>query len=412
MNSKKKVGLTIAGIVLILLAGLGGWTLGRASLMPSNAKEGKETRMDLKKVMQNLTSYRALIDENYLYDYKEEEIENGIYKGYIAGLQDPYSEYFTPDEYRAFMDETTGNFDGVGLKVGVEEDNRITVISAFEGSPAAKAGIRTGDKILAVDGKEYLGENLSEAAKAMRGKAGTEVAITYRRGKDDQAEEKTVTMKREKIVVDTVRSEILKDKIGYLVIDSFDEGTGKHFAQHLKELEKQGASRLILDLRNNGGGLIDSCEEVADQLLGKATIVTVVDKKGKKEVASSDPAHDSIPMVVLVNEGSASASEILVGALRDHHRALIIGDKTFGKGIVQKLYPLTINGEEAGLKLTMAEYLTPSGDHIHKKGIEPDISVSLPEGVTKMGTPYLSQDTQLIRAIQEVKKLNSEKVKP
>ena len=412
MKKNNKVGLVVMVMILIILAGLGGWTLGRASLYSSNVKEDGEGKINMNQVVKNLQTYRTLIDENYLYKYKDNDLENGIYKGYIAGLQDPYSEYFTPEEYQSFMDETTGNFEGIGLKVGVEDDNRITVISAFEGSPAAKAGIRTGDKILAVDGKEYLGEALGEAAKAMRGKAGTEVAVTYQRGKGDQAEKKTVTMKREKIEVDTVRSELLKDKIGYLVIDSFDEGTGRHFAQHLKDLEKKGANRLILDLRNNGGGLIDSCEEVADQLLGKGTIVTVVDKKGQKEIAASDPDHDPIPMVVLVNDGSASASEILVGALRDNRRALIIGQKTFGKGIVQKLYPITIHGKEAGLKLTMAEYLTPSGDHIHKKGIQPDIPVALPKGVTKMGTPYLSQDTQLLRAIQEVKKVNSEKVNP
>lgn len=411
MNKKRNVGRIIGIIVLVVAVGFGGFALGRHSTLSYlPAGNDKGDAISTQNLVKNLNSYHKLIEDNYLFDYKEKDLENGLYKGFLAGLRDPYSQYFSPEEFRSFMDQTTGNFEGVGLTITSDDDNLIDIVKVIEGSPAEKGGLKVGDKIIAIDGKKYLGEDLQQASASMKGESGTTVDVTYRRGEGESAQEKTVTLTRGKIVIHTVHSELLKNHLAYLVIDSFDESTGKDFIDQVKDLEKQGAEKLIVDLRNNGGGLVDSCEEVADYLLGESKIVTVVDKEGKEEVASSDPSHDKIPLVVLINGESASASEILVGALRDNDRALIIGEKSFGKGIVQKIFPVDNNGEEAGIKLTMAEYLTPSGDHIHEKGIEPDIEVKLPEGVTDLGTPNLKEDTQLQRAIAEAEKLDSEKV--
>lgn len=400
--------VTKAMMMLLLLfgVGVGGFFLGTNSqLSPSGAADEGDVAEE-KRILQNIEAYKSVIDQDFLFDVNKTDLENGIYKGLFEGLKDPYSVYYTPEEYKRLMEDTSGHFAGVGLVISAGEDGLITVVSAIDDTPAAQAGLKTGDKILAVDAVEYTADQLQEATDHMRGKIGTEVTVTVRRQDGDTVETKDYTIKRAEINVASVTSKMMQDNVGYIRISEFAEETAAQFKEQIQELEKQGAQRIVLDLRNNPGGLITTSEEVADYLLGEGKIVTTVDKKGKEEVSSSDAENDPIPMVVLINNGSASASEILMGALRDHNRAKSVGVKSYGKGIVQRIYPLGANGEQGGFKLTMAEYLTPNGEKIHKKGIEPDVPVELNKDAKAIGPEALDQDNQLEKAIEEVKAID------
>lgn len=399
----KKFGKALILVLLLVAVGGGGFILGNnMQAVPGASTE--EQAAD-RRILKNINLYREAIQSDYLFPYKKEDLETGIYKGLFWGLKDPYSEYYTAEEYKRLMEDTTGKFAGVGLVITAGEDNLITVVSPIANTPAAKAGLKAGDKIVEVDGQAYAGKELQEATEHMRGKPKTSVELTVQRVINGKTQTSHVKLVREMIEVDTVIGELMPDNIGYLQISSFEQVTAKDFKKEWEALEKQGAKKFIIDLRNNPGGLLTSCEEIADALLGKATIVTTVDNKGKKEASTSDEAQYKEPLVVLANGGSASASEILLGALRDNKRAKSVGEKTFGKGIVQQIYPLGENGKDGGFKLTMAEYLTPNGEKIHGKGITPDIVVKAPEQAKGMGPDFLKEDPQLQRALQEVKGL-------
>ncbi|WP_288554854.1 S41 family peptidase [uncultured Levyella sp.] len=399
----KKFGKALILVLLLVAVGGGGFILGNnMQAVPGASTE--EQAAD-RRILKNINLYREAIQSDYLFPYKKEDLETGIYKGLFWGLKDPYSEYYTAEEYKRLMEDTTGKFAGVGLVITAGEDNLITVVSPIANTPAAKAGLKAGDKIVEVDGQAYAGKELQEATEHMRGKPKTSVELTVQRVINGKTQTSHVKLVREMIEVDTVIGKLMPDNIGYLQISSFEQVTAKDFKKEWEALEKQGAKKFIIDLRNNPGGLLTSCEEIADALLGKATIVTTVDNKGKKDASTSDEAQYKEPLVVLANGGSASASEILLGALRDNKRAKSVGEKTFGKGIVQQIYPLGENGKDGGFKLTMAEYLTPNGEKIHGKGITPDIVVKAPEQAKGMGPDFLKEDPQLQRALQEVKGL-------
>lgn len=399
----KKFGKALILVLLLVAVGGGGFILGNnMQAVPGASTE--EQAAD-RRILKNINLYREAIQSDYLFPYKKEDLETGIYKGLFWGLKDPYSEYYTAEEYKRLMEDTTGKFAGVGLVITAGEDNLITVVSPIANTPAAKAGLKAGDKIVEVDGQAYAGKELQEATEHMRGKPKTSVELTVQRVINGKTQTSHVRLVREMIEVDTVIGKLMPDNIGYLQISSFEQVTAKDFKKEWEALEKQGAKKFIIDLRNNPGGLLTSCEEIADALLGKATIVTTVDNKGKKDASTSDGAQYKEPLVVLANGGSASASEILLGALRDNKRAKSVGEKTFGKGIVQQIYPLGENGKDGGFKLTMAEYLTPNGEKIHGKGITPDIVVKAPEQAKGMGPDFLKEDPQLQRALQEVKGL-------
>lgn len=399
----KKFGKALILVLLLVAVGGGGFILGNnMQAVPGASTE--EQAAD-RRILKNINLYREAIQSDYLFPYKKEDLETGIYKGLFWGLKDPYSEYYTAEEYKRLMEDTTGQFAGVGLVITAGEDNLITVVSPIANTPAAKAGLKAGDKIVEVDGQAYAGKELQEATEHMRGKPKTSVELTVQRVINGKTQTSHVKLVREMIEVDTVIGKLMPDNIGYLQISSFEQVTAKDFKKEWEALEKQGAKKFIIDLRNNPGGLLTSCEEIADALLGKATIVTTVDNKGKKDASTSDEAQYKEPLVVLANGGSASASEILLGALRDNKRAKSVGEKTFGKGIVQQIYPLGENGKDGGFKLTMAEYLTPNGEKIHGKGITPDIVVKAPEQAKGMGPDFLKEDPQLQRALQEVKGL-------
>lgn len=340
----------------------------------------------------------SLIKENYLRDVDDNKLIDGQLKGVVQSLGDPYSQYLTQDEYRSFSEQTSGIFGGIGVIVTPGDDNLITVVSPIEGTPGERAGIKPGDKITKVDGVEYFAENMDEAVKVMKGKPNTKVTLTImKNNKDSGSQIVDLEITREEIRLETVKSNIIDGDIGYIRLTSFDELSHDDFAKDLRKLENSNVEGLIIDLRNNPGGLLNVCVDIADELLGKGDVVYTENKRGQREYLKSSAAHTDLPLVVLVNEGSASASEILAGAIKDHNRGELIGETTFGKGVVQRIKPLS---DGSAIKLTISEYFTPNGTNIHGIGIEPDIVVELNEDVEEIGPENLQADNQLQKAME------------
>ncbi|WP_243344101.1 S41 family peptidase [Anaerococcus sp. AGMB09787] len=367
----KKFGKFILGLVLVFGVGFTGFIIGgnyRADMEGAIVSKEDEHIKDM-----NLL--KALIDQNFLFDYKEEDLYQGSLKGMYANLGDPYTEYFTKDEFSKLMESLNGRYKGIGVVVQASKEGLIQAVQIFKDSPAEEAGIKVGDYLIKVDGIEYSGSNMDEAVANIKGDEGTSVKITVLRTSEDnpKGEELEFEVERRELEVDTVDSRIVEEdgkNIGYLHIRSFDDITDEEFDKEYKQLKDQGIDGLLLDLRNNPGGALDVCLNIADTFLDKGVIVTTEDKNGDIITEESDEDHDDIPITVLINENSASASEILAGALKDRGRAKLVGTKTFGKGIVQKIFPLE---DGSGAKITVSEYHTPSGAKINKVGIEPDI---------------------------------------
>ncbi|HBN28912.1 MAG TPA: S41 family peptidase [Clostridiaceae bacterium] len=339
-----------------------------------------------------------IIKDNYYEKIDDSKMVEGAIKGMVSALDDPYTVFMNKKEFDELKTSTQGSFTGVGIYIG-DKDGKIVVVAPIEDSPAEKAGIKSGDIITKVNGQEVSAKESDKAVSMMKGKAGTKVKITiYREG----VGEKDIEVTREKIVFKTVKSEMLPDNIAYIRITTFDENTSKAFVSALDDMKSKGMKGLILDLRDNPGGLLDECKVVADKLLGKGTIVYTLDKDGKKEVLESDEDKINVPLVVLTNGGTASASEIVSGAVRDHKAGTLIGTTTFGKGLVQTVIPL-IDG--TGIKVTTARYYTPSGECIQKKGIKPDIEVPLPDNLKDKPISELNraEDVQLKKAIEVIK---------
>nr|WP_312667101.1 S41 family peptidase [Tissierella praeacuta] len=341
------------------------------------------------------------VKENYLRDVDEKKLIDGQLKGMLQSLEDPYSTYMTKEEFESFLQQTSGTYAGIGVVVTPGDDNLITVVSPIEDTPGERAGIKSGDKIIKVNGVEYFGENMDEAVKVMKGEPNTKVSLTIlRKNRENKNNIFDIEVTREIIRLVTVKSNIIDDDIGYIKITSFDELTYKDFKIELDKLGKRNIKGLIIDLRNNPGGLLNVCADIADELLGEGDIVYTQTKDGKREYLKSDKKMVDYPLVLLVNKGSASASEILAGAVKDHKRGTLIGTTTFGKGVVQRIKDLD---DGSGLRLTISEYFTPNGINIHGIGIEPDIVVELTEGVEEIGVNNLMEDNQLRKALEEIK---------
>lgn len=342
------------------------------------------------------------IKHNYLGDISEEDLMEGSYKGLFSILEDPYSVYMNKEEFEDYMEHTQGSYSGIGVIITPGEDNLITVVAPIEDTPAERAGLKTNDKIIKVNGQEFTAEEMEDAIKIIKGEEGTDVKLTILRKYDSgDMRQFDVTITRQKIKEISVKSQMLDNNIGYIRIISFDRQTASDFKDHLEQLEDSNMKGLIIDLRNNPGGLLDQCVEIADLLMGEGTIVYTETKSKAREYMESDKDKVDVPVTVLINEGSASASEILSGALKDTKSGTLIGTKTFGKGIVQTIRSYPADG--SGFKLTISEYFTPSGVNIHGIGIEPDIHVELPEDVEQIGVDNLDNDTQLKKAIEVIK---------
>jgi len=386
--------LIITNILTFMIAGFIGPRVERSIL----AKEKSKTYSEMK-----INEVEEFVRENYLREIDEDKMLDGKLKGMVASLEDPYSVYMNKEEFQALVEDTHGSFGGIGVVVSVDlEKDLMVVVSPIEGTPSYRAGVKAGDYILEIDDKPYTSENYKEATKAMRGEPGTKVKIKFARNLGKENEEiKILEISREEIRTNTVKSQMLDNKLGYIRLTSFDELSFKEFKKELNTLEEQGLKGIILDLRNNPGGLLDVTGDIANLFLDKGPIVYTENRQGKVETMMSDNKKVDYPLVVLVNEGSASASEILSGALKDRNRATIIGTQTFGKGVVQRIVEL---GDGTGLKLTVSEYKTPNKTKIDGIGIIPNILVELDKDVEVIGPENLKEDTQLQRAIEEINK--------
>ena len=311
-------------------------------------------------------------------------------KGMVEQLGDPYSKYLNKEEFKRMMEDTAGNFVGIGVYIAPNKNGEIVVVSPIKDTPAEKAGIKSGDIISTVDGQNYDAKTMNEAVKAMRGEKGKTVVVGILDSKRQYKEYKIV---REDIKTETVFSRMLDNNLGYIQIKAFEERTASEFREHLTKLKKNNIKGLVLDLRSNPGGLVDQVTSVADQILPEALIVYSSNRVGEKQYAKSDNKESlKIPIVMLVNEGSASASEILSGALQDNKKATILGVNTFGKGVIQSVLEM----DKGGLVITTAQYFTPNGNVVDKKGIKPDVKVDY----KKTGE---NKDSQLDKAIEILK---------
>ncbi|MEQ1793674.1 MAG: S41 family peptidase [Nitrospira sp.] len=323
------------------------------------------------------------VQRHYVDETKTKELVQGAIRGMLSTL-DPHSAYMTPEMYKEMQVETKGEFGGVGIQIGVKE-NRLAVIAPIEGTPAQRAGIKAGDFIVKVNDETTKDLTLMDAVQKMRGPKGTKVNLTIQR--DGTPDPLLFTLMRDTIKIESVKSKII-DNLGYVRLTQFQEATGRDLAKAIKQFREQKVQGAILDLRNNPGGLLTAAVDVSEQFLpnGKLVVFTK-NREGKKDewLAKSKDQMDELPMIILVNEGSASASEIVAGALQDWGRAVIVGTTSFGKGSVQTILPL---GDGSGLRLTTAKYYTPKGRSIQSTGITPDIVVKLPtSGPAKDGKP-------------------------
>ena len=321
---------------------------------------------------EKVEALKKLIDEKYMGEVDEDALKEGLYKGYVQGLDDPYSVYYDEEETKELYETTEGEYSGIGavlsqdLKSGV-----ITLVQIYEDSPADKAGLKDEDILTKVGTLDVTGMDLSEVVTYIKGEKGTEVELTVLRGED--ADEVTVTAVRDTVEAQTVEYEMLEDQIGYLAVSEFDSVTYGQYEEALEALSDQGMEGLVVDLRNNPGGNLNTVCDMLDLVLPEGTIVYMEDKEGKRQTYSSDDAHQlDVPMAVLVNGNSASASEIYAGAIQDHEAGTIVGTQTYGKGVVQQIFDL---GDGTSVKLTIAEYFTPKGRSINGEGVTPDLEV-------------------------------------
>lgn len=334
-----------------------------------------------------------LVEDRYL-DYKEDDetsytLEDGMYSGIVSSLQDPYSGYYSQDAYKQLQESMQGAYTGVGLTMSKDPDTgEITVADLVSGGPAQKAGIQKGDILTGVDGEVITGKELTEISKMIREEHKGEVVLNIERG--GTASEITVSL--EKVEVTVVKSRMLQDSLGYIQIAEFTDGTSEQFKQAYKELQKDGMTGLLIDLRENPGGLLTSVCDTLEQILPEGMIVYTEDKAGnRKEHTCKGETPIQIPMVVLVNENSASAAEIFSGAVKDHKVGTLVGTTTFGKGIVQETFAL---GDGSAVKLTTAKYYTPNGINIQGTGITPDVEVDWPENAEEFTSPTQFNDLE------------------
>lgn len=413
-----------AGLIIVGMS-LGIFLIGRTAIdgpqqaAESNQAENQDGSLDLNRITKKITTLQQIIDKYYLFDEDTTKVEDWIYKGMMYGLNDPYTTYYTAEEYQKLSEDTEGEYHGIGVMISQNRSTGIiTVIKVFKDTPAAEAGMRPGDVLYKVGDMEVTGMDMDILVKDyIKGKDGSEVALTVFR--QDEGEYVDLKMERRNVTVQTVEYQMLEDNVGYIAVSQFDVVTAGQFKAAVDDLEKQGMKKLLVDLRNNPGGVLDAVVGMLDYILPddlmiegdkdlvrtntEATLlVYMADKNGKggQEYASDGHSLD-IPMAVLVNGESASASEVFTGAMKDYGRATVVGTKTFGKGIVQNLIPLD-NG--TAIKMTTAHYYTPSGFDLHGKGIEPDVEVELKEEFKNQITVDVKEDNQIQAALKALDK--------
>jgi carboxyl-terminal processing protease len=391
-----KKAFVISALLVVLTLSLGGTVASKGT---DSGATYEQLRL--------FTEVLSIVQNQYVDEVPPKEMIYSAIKGTLRGL-DPHSSFLDPDSYKEMQVETSGSFGGLGIEITLRDDI-LTVVSPIEGTPAYKAGIQSGDRIVKIDGLVTKDMQLSDAVKRMRGKPGTKVTISIVR--EGFTEPKDFDIVREQIRVHSVRTHDLGSGIAYIKLRQFQEQTAHDLEQALDRFTKAGMKALVLDLRNNPGGLLTAAVEVTEKFVDDGKLVVYTEGRVRNQnmrfSAHAKKAYSAVPMVVLVNQGSASASEIVAGALQDYGRAIVVGVQTFGKGSVQTIIPLS---DGSGLRLTTAKYFTPKGRSIHGKGIVPDIVVEIPKEPAPKERPLvpdpveeLKRDIQLQRALDVIK---------
>ena len=350
------------------------------------------------KTVQKLNYLEELIDEEYLDEKDESSLREGLYAGLLAGLKDPYSTYYTAEQYKELNTSNEGSYVGIGAVLQKDDTGGAKIIQLYEGGPGEQAGLRKGDVIKAVDGADVTDKETSDIASMVRDSENASVMLTIQR----ENEEKTRDVKVEirDVEIQTVSHEMLSEDTGYIRISEFSEVTSEQYKKAFADLKDQGMKKLVVDLRDNPGGLLTAVCGVLRQILPEGLIVYTEDKNGKREEETCDGKNKlDMPLAVLVNGNSASASEIFAGAVKDYGIGTIVGTTTYGKGVVQTIQPLT---DGSAVKITIAKYFTPKGNDINKKGITPDVEAELSGDITDWTELTHKEDTQLQTALKEI----------
>ena len=365
-------------------------------ISPSGVKKTAESNILTNKTVKKIDELMSYIDLYYNDDCDEDDIRNAIYAGTLEGLGDPYSVYYTADEYKDMQISTSGKYYGIGAALGQDAKTKeVTISKVYEGTPAEEAGLRDGDQIVKVNDTVSTSEELSDLVQKIRGEEGTTVHLKIYHASTKKTFE--VDVERKNVELPSITSKMLDGGIGYIQISEFQSETEEQFKSALADLKKQGMKSLIVDVRSNPGGLITAAANILDQILPEGTVVYTEDKYGKREDYTSDSKCLKCPIAVLVNENSASASEIFAGAIKDYNYGTLIGTKTFGKGIVQTVFPLE-DGD--AVKITTAKYYTPKGNYIHGVGIEPDINLTYKYSGPEDEAYDMKYDNQVQKAIK------------
>lgn len=408
MTEKKKFGTGfICGILTAAVMAAAG-----CAALPHTGKEPVETRsteteaqqaglsLDTDRIGEKIQVIEDVINQYYLNETDEKQVEAWLYKGLVEGLDDPYAAYYTQEELKKLQEATSGEYRGIGAKLTQNPDNGLVeVVTCFEGTPAEEAGLQPGDLIYKVNDEDVTKMDLTDVVSLIKTAEGDTVHLqVVREGERDYLE---LDVARAEVSIPTVASKMLEDQIGYIAVSEFDTVTVEQFSEALEELEGQGMEKLIIDLRNNLGGVLDGCCEMLRQILPKGRIVYTEDKYGHREEFTCDGTHVfDKPLAVLVNGYSASAAEIFSGAVKDYGIGTLVGTRTFGKGIVQRIVNLN---DGTAVKLTISKYYTPKGTDIHQKGIEPDVEVELDETLSNQTVITEEQDNQLQKAMEVLK---------
>jgi carboxyl-terminal processing protease len=390
-NKEFKKGVAI-GVAATLVVTGAGFVSYQKVLFP------KGSALSDVRTVQKLNYLENLIDTEYLDEKDESSLREGLYAGLLAGLKDPYSTYYTAEQYKELNTSNEGSYVGIGAVLQKDDAGGAKVVQLYEGGPGEQAGLKTGDVIKAVDGTDVTEKETSDIASMVRDSEKDSVTLTIQR----ENEEKTRDIKVEirDVEIQTVSHEMLDDDTGYIRISEFSEVTSDQYKKAFADLKSQGMKKLVVDLRDNPGGLLTAVCGVLRQILPEGLIVYTEDKNGKREEETCDGKNElTMPLAVLVNGNSASASEIFAGAVKDYGIGTIVGTTTYGKGVVQTIQALT---DGSAVKITIAKYYTPKGNDINKKGIEPDVEADLPEDVTDWTTLTHEEDTQLQSALKEL----------
>lgn len=390
-NKEFKKGVAIGVAATLVVTGAGFVSYQKVLFPKGNALSDVKT-------VQKLNYLEELIDTEYLDEKDESSLREGLYAGLLAGLKDPYSTYYTAEQYKELNTSNEGSYVGIGAVLQKEDGGGAKVVQLYEGGPGEQAGLKTGDVIKAVDGTDVTEKETSDIASMVRDSDKDFVTLTIQR----EDEEKTQNIKVEirDVEIQTVSHEMLAGDTGYIRISEFSEVTSDQYKKAFADLKDQGMKKLVVDLRDNPGGLLTAVCGVLRQILPEGLIVYTEDKNGKREEETCDGKNElTMPLAVLVNGNSASASEIFAGAVKDYGIGTIVGTTTYGKGVVQTIQPLT---DGSAVKITIAKYFTPKGNDINKKGITPDVEAELSGDITDWAELTHEEDTQLQTALKEL----------